>query len=78
MGKPAAKTLWITTRGVVNMRTRGVASASVVYLEPVVSLVPVHNKAIIVATFRINFYLSSKGSYPQAQCKNRWPPGLLL
>ena len=78
MGKPAAKTLWITTRGVVNMRTRGVASTSVVNLEPVVSLVPVHNKAIIVATFRINFYLSSKGSYPQAKCKNRWPPGLLL
>lgn len=33
------------------MRTRGVASTSVVNLEPVVSLVPVHNKAIIVATF---------------------------
>lgn len=58
--------------------TLTVASTSVVYLEPVVSLVPVHNKAIIVATFRINFYLSSKGSHPQAQCKNRWPPGLLL
>lgn len=49
--------------------TLTVASTSVVYLEPVVSLVPVHNKAIIVATFRINFYLSSKGSYPQAKCK---------
>lgn len=35
--------------------TLTVASTSVVYLEPVVSLVPVHNKAIIVATFRINF-----------------------
>ena len=55
-----------------------VASFSVVYLEPVVSILTVHIKATIAGTFRINFYLSSKGSYPQAKCKNRWPPGLLL
>ncbi|AEX67989.1 hypothetical protein CDC7B_1798 [Corynebacterium diphtheriae C7 (beta)] len=37
-----------------------VASFSVVYLLPAVSLVPVHNKATIAGTFRINSYLSSK------------------